>query len=98
MIKSYTSENGYGAAMKIRGTNMTYEEFFDEVVESLSRDLVGEFDIKNKDDVRKYIKLQEDVVKERYQLNYKKYKQGEFSYAVWADCANSVAYCLYMMY
>lgn len=77
---------------------MTYEEFFEEVITSLSRDLIGEFNVKTKEDVRRYVESQENMVKEQYRADYKKYKQGEFTYAVWADCANSTAYCLYMMY
>ena len=77
---------------------VTYEEFFEEVINSLSRDLIGEFDVKTKEDVRRYVESQEIMVKEQYRADYKKYQQGEFADAVWDDCANSVAYCLYMLY
>ena len=41
---------------------MTYEEFFEEVINSLSRDLIGEFDVKTKEDVRRYVESQENMV------------------------------------
>lgn len=77
---------------------MTYEQFFEKVVDSLSKDLIGEVGIKTKEDVRRYVKTEEGTVKRKYKLDLKNYKAGKFVDAVWADCANSVAYCLYMMY
>lgn len=50
---------------------MTYEEFFEEVINSLSRDLIGEFDVKTKEDVRRYVESQENMVKEQYRADYK---------------------------
>ncbi len=75
---------------------MSYEEYFNSVAKKLTGLLGGQ--VKNKAEVVAYMKTEEDVVKNQYELDLENYKAGKFADAVWSGCANSVAYCLYMMY